>query len=142
MLNFRNFHRNISWTVDMNMQMSELMMSSPHLFPYILYIYNFFFFFFAQTCQILSPYQNILEKNNNLSQVDIRQVLLSHSWNMRFSLFLGTNIMKNFEAMTSSAIYLPYRLFLKCFNIYNFIQFTSNFLLFCMKLFALSFKIK
>ena len=29
--------RNISWPVDMNMQMSELMMSSPHNFPFILY---------------------------------------------------------------------------------------------------------
>ena len=36
-LKFRKFSRNISWPVDMNMQMSELMMSSPHNFPFILY---------------------------------------------------------------------------------------------------------
>ena len=37
-LNFLNFHRNISWKVNVNMQMSELMMSSPHnYFPYILF---------------------------------------------------------------------------------------------------------
>ena len=36
MLNFRNFQQNISWAVDMNMQMSELM-SSPHNFPFILF---------------------------------------------------------------------------------------------------------
>ena len=34
---FRKFSRNISWPVDMNMQMSEVMMSSPHNFPFILY---------------------------------------------------------------------------------------------------------
>ena len=36
MYNFRNFHRNISWTVDINM--SELMMSkvASH-FPYVLF---------------------------------------------------------------------------------------------------------
>ena len=36
-LKFRKFSRNISWPVDMNMQMSEVMMSSPHNFPFILY---------------------------------------------------------------------------------------------------------
>ena len=34
---FRKFSRNISWPVVMNMQMSELMMSWPHNFPFILY---------------------------------------------------------------------------------------------------------
>ena len=36
-LKFRKFSRNISWPVDMNMQMSEVMMSSPHNFSFILY---------------------------------------------------------------------------------------------------------
>ena len=36
-LKFRKISRNISWPVDMNMQMSEVMMSSPHNFPLILY---------------------------------------------------------------------------------------------------------
>ena len=36
-LKFRKFSGNISWPVRMNMQMSELMMSSPHNFPFILY---------------------------------------------------------------------------------------------------------
>ena len=34
---FRKFSRNISWPVDMNMQISELMMSAPNNFPFILY---------------------------------------------------------------------------------------------------------
>ena len=33
---FANFQETY-WPVDMNMQMSELMMSSPHNFPFILY---------------------------------------------------------------------------------------------------------
>ena len=37
MLKFRKFSGNISWPVRMNMQMSELMMSSPHNFPFIMY---------------------------------------------------------------------------------------------------------
>ena len=36
-LKFRKFSRNISWPVDMNMQMSGLMMSSLHNFSFILY---------------------------------------------------------------------------------------------------------
>ena len=36
-MHFRNFQRNINWTVDMNMQMSELMMPLPHNFPFILF---------------------------------------------------------------------------------------------------------
>ena len=36
-MTIHKFSRNISWPVDMNMQMSELMMSSPHNFPFILY---------------------------------------------------------------------------------------------------------
>ena len=34
---FRKFSRNSSWPVAMNMQMSELMMSLPHNFPFTLY---------------------------------------------------------------------------------------------------------
>ena len=34
---FENFQDTFSWPVRMNMQMSELMMSSPHNFPFILY---------------------------------------------------------------------------------------------------------
>ena len=50
--NFFKFHKfsgNISWPVRMNMQMSELMMSSPHYLPYILYIKFWKFLFFAPT---------------------------------------------------------------------------------------------
>ena len=36
-MNLCNFHQNISWTVVMNMQMSDLMMSSPHNLPCILF---------------------------------------------------------------------------------------------------------
>ena len=37
-MKIQNFQleQNISWTVDMNMQISEFMMSLPHSFPYIL----------------------------------------------------------------------------------------------------------
>ena len=59
-LNFHDFQRNISWTVDKSMQMNELMISSPHNFPFvyiILYeiVKNFFFFVVAQTCKSVSP---------------------------------------------------------------------------------------
>ena len=37
-LKFGKFSRNISGNIDMNMQMSELMMSYPHYLPYILYL--------------------------------------------------------------------------------------------------------
>ena len=36
-LKFCKFPRNISGNIDMNMQMSDLMMSLPHNFPFILY---------------------------------------------------------------------------------------------------------
>ena len=45
---FANFH--ISWPVDMNMQMSELMMSSPHYLPYVLYMKFWKIQYFAHTC--------------------------------------------------------------------------------------------
>ena len=35
--NFVKFSQNSSWTVDMNMQISELMMSSPHNFTFNLF---------------------------------------------------------------------------------------------------------
>ena len=54
LLKFRKFSQNISWPVDMNMQMSELMMSSPHYLPYILYIQFWTFWYFAQTCDSMS----------------------------------------------------------------------------------------
>ena len=70
-------------------------------------VYNFenFNFLFAQTCKSMSPYQNISEQTLFcivLFRVNIRQVLLSHSWNMGFSSFLWTKYMENCEAMTSS----------------------------------------
>ena len=48
------FSQNISWPVDMNMQMSELMMSSPHYLPYILYIKFWKIQYFAHTCDSMS----------------------------------------------------------------------------------------
>ena len=58
-----NFHQSISWTVDMNMQIGELMISSPHNFPCILYIkvWNLSFFV-AQTCKSMSSSQNMSEQ--------------------------------------------------------------------------------
>ena len=60
---FANFHKsqNISWPVDMNMQMSELM-SLPHYLPYILYIKFWKIQYFAHTCEYACPsYQAVLE---------------------------------------------------------------------------------
>ena len=48
------FSQNISWPVDMNMQMSELMMSLPHYLPYILYINFWKIQYFAHTCDSMS----------------------------------------------------------------------------------------
>ena len=60
-LKLRKFSQNISWPVDMNMQMSELMMSSPHYLPYILYI-NFEKFNILRILVIVCPsYQAVLE---------------------------------------------------------------------------------
>ena len=52
-MKFRNFQQNISWTVDMTQQISELMMLLPHFFHIIiLYIkYWKFEFIIAQTCK-------------------------------------------------------------------------------------------
>ena len=83
----------------MNMQMSVLMISSPHnfhvyinIYTYsIYYLYNFEkFLFFSQTCKNMSPYENKLEQTLFciLFRVDIRQVLLSHSLNMEVSSYL------------------------------------------------------
>ena len=56
-MKFRNLQQNISWTVNTNMQMNELIMSSPHFFPHILYV-NFWILFcfvlFAKTCWNIS----------------------------------------------------------------------------------------
>ena len=57
----------------------------------------------------MSPYQNISEQTLFcivLFRVNIRQVLLSHSWNMGFSSFLCTKYMENCETMTSTHTYL------------------------------------
>ena len=47
-MNFHNFQRKFLEQSIMNMEMSELMMSSPHKFPCILYVT--FFFFFVKAC--------------------------------------------------------------------------------------------
>ena len=56
------FQQNISWTVDMNIQMSELMMSSPHFSPHILYIKFFTIFSFllkhVKACPLIKIYQS------------------------------------------------------------------------------------
>ena len=72
----------------MNMQMSELMMSSPHFFPiYLEYnILIYFIFFGAHTYKIMSPCENIYQsKHFAFFRVDIGQVLIAHGWNREFS---------------------------------------------------------
>ena len=72
----------------MNIQMSELVMSSPHNLSYILYMkfWKFSFFFPPDTGKkhiLVSKYIRI-NIISHLFWVDIRQGLHSHSWNMRF----------------------------------------------------------
>ena len=59
---FANFSQNISWPVDMNMQMSELMMSSPSLFA-IYFVHKFFekFNILPKLVIVCFSYQDILE---------------------------------------------------------------------------------
>ena len=60
-MKFRKFSQNISWPVDMNMEMSELMMSSPHYLPYILYIKFEYFHILPKLVIVYPSYQAILE---------------------------------------------------------------------------------
>ena len=81
---FRKFLRKISWTVDMNMQMSELMMSWAHFFHNI-YIRFLKCYFFLKHVKSRPHNKNISHLHYfAFIQGDIRQVLLSQSWNMRF----------------------------------------------------------
>ena len=69
-LEFRKFPRNISRTVDMNMQIDELMMSSPYFCPYILYMYmKFWRKKIAQIFKSMSP----LSKHIGLNMTAIIQ---------------------------------------------------------------------
>ena len=95
-MKFCNFQQNVSWTVDMNMQINELMMSSPHFFPHILYkILKMFFFFFCSD-MYMSPISKYIRANIilHLFRVNTRQVLRSHSWSMGFLSILWTKLME------------------------------------------------
>ena len=119
MLNFRNFHLNISWTVDINMQMSELMMSSPHNFPYILYFVHrnaenpIFQLWECKPC-LISTLKKM--QNNVCSDIFWHGDILV--WAKRkFSNISYTKYMdNNCEAMISSthSFAYSYRLFKKC----------------------------
>ena len=69
------------------------------------YIWNFEkFSVLAHTGKNISPYQNVSRVNiiSHLLWVVIRQVLYSHSWNIRFLSFLYMKWIENCEGMTSS----------------------------------------
>ena len=59
--NFRNFQRNISWTVDMNRQMSELMSGDRLTIFHKCCVYRILIIF-PQNMECMSPYQNISEQ--------------------------------------------------------------------------------
>ena len=105
------------------MQMGELMISSPQNLPFILYIKVGKLLCFAQTCKrtvLISTYRPTIRANIilHLFKLDIRQVLLSHSWNKGFSSFLWSKYMDTCVAMTSltHSFAYSYRLFKKCFD--------------------------
>ena len=148
---------NISWPVDMNMQMSELMMSSPHYLPYILYIKFWKIQYFAHTCDstCMSLISSCIGVNIilHLFRKKLRQVEHSHSWNMKFLSFLCTKWMGNCEAMTSTRSFAySYQLVKKCFlkicetsKCHNFLIFQPIFIrfsLFYSQIFTLSYEIK
>ena len=136
--------------------MSELMMSSRHYLPYILYIKFRKFWYFAQTCDSMSHILTYIGVNNilHLFREELRQVWHTHSWNMKFLSFLCIKWMENCEAMTSSthSFAYSYRLVKKCFlkncetskchNFHIFQPIFIRFSVFCSKIFTLSSGIK
>ena len=123
-INFFFFQQNIPWTVDMNMQMSELMMSSPHNFPIILFtemmkipyfsyekLSKTWLIFTLNKCRIMFAliYFNI--------GTSCFYMFEQTKW--KFSKVLYTKCMGNCEAMTSSTHSFAYIhmnwLFKKCF---------------------------
>ena len=138
------FPRHISWTVDMSMQMNELMMSMPHNFPCtwftkMMKIPYHFSFEKVITC----PISTLNKMQNNVCS-DI--ILITYYWGTCYCMFehIKQNYiqkyMENCEAMRSSthSFAYSYQLFKKCF-VENFenskisylpyfcIRFTSNF---------------
>ena len=88
---------------------------------HVFYIQNCEHFnFFAQTCKSISLYKIYQSKHYSafIKSWYLRQVLLSHSWNMGYSSILWTKYIEICEAMTSSIHSFAYscRLFRKCFT--------------------------
>ena len=76
-MKFRKFSQNISWPVDMNMQMIELMMLSPHCLPYIIYIKFWKFNILPKLVIVCPSYQDIYIGVNiilHLFREELRQV--------------------------------------------------------------------
>ena len=98
-----NFHRNISWTVDMNMRKSEVMMSSPHNFNVFRILFWKLSFLLllkhVKACPHIKIYQS-KHYSAYLFRVDIRHVLLSkfdiflifHPIYVKFPLFCSKNL--------------------------------------------------
>ena len=80
-MKFRKISRNISWPVGMNMQMSELMMSSPHNFPFILCTEMTKMSYFSyENVRLASTTPSLIEVPNRkcLLQWSIRDILGSY----------------------------------------------------------------
>ena len=110
------------------------------------------FFFVLKLCKSIFPYQITAKTILHLFRVYIRQVLLSHSWNMGFSSLLWTKYVENKlsgDEIINSLICSSIDCSRKCFNenyvnskVHIFLIFFTDLhqicLLFCSKCFTLS----
>ena len=119
-LKFRKFSRNISWPVDMimNMQMNELIMSSPHNFPFILYREmkkkkkNYYYYFSYENVRLALIPLWIDAEYGELQYILIRGTYY-HKFGQNIKIFKK---MASSEAMTSSHSFVySYRCLQKCF---------------------------
>ena len=126
-LNFHYFHRNISSTVNMNMQMSELMMSS-HNFLCILFTEMMKFLYFRYEKLKLAAYALWINAECLLWYILIwGHVYIFEQKKNNFKI-LYTKYMKNCEAMRSTHLHnYLYRLFknvlLKITKIWHFLSY-------------------
>ena len=112
------FQRNISWTVNMNMQMSELMMSSPQFSINFVHRNDenpIFQIWESKTC-LLSTL-NKCRIMFALMYFDMGTCVYMFEQKIKICKILYTKYMEKSEAMTSSthSFAYSYRLFKKCF---------------------------
>ena len=130
-----NFQRNISWTVNMNMHMIELMMSLPHNFPCILFTEMTKIPYFSYEKVKLAFFISTLNKCRImllwLCNMGTCFYMIEQKINKNFNiLYTKYMYMENCEEITSSTHSFAYIIFISTANCHIFlifIKFTSNF---------------